>query len=180
MRHAGQHGGYRIAFAGVAAAIVLLVGAPPTAARGDNATASGSACHRLAGQLVSKTREGRQNEQFLPGVNLALTSICHDFTGDGRRDVAFAIASGGTGGAFAWAVFTRTDASGGPLGRLYRKAAEPHSGAHTGLRHQGRLIVVVNPIYGPNDPNCCPTGGQLRRFYRVEEGGVTLVRRARR
>ena len=180
MRHAGQHRGFRIASAGVAAAIALLATAAPATAREDAATASGSACYRLAGQLVPKTREGRQTEQLLPGVNLALTSICHDFTGDGRRDIAFAIASGGTGGAFAWAVFRRTAQEGGPLGRLYRKVAEPQSGSHTGLRRRGRLIVVVNPLYRPTDPNCCPTGGQLRRFYRVTENKVVLVKRARR
>lgn len=180
MRRARQHGGSRIAFVGAAAAIALLATAALATARDDAAVASGSACYRLAGQLVPKTRAGRQTEQLFPGVNLALTSICHDFTGDGRRDVVFAIASGGTGGAFAWAVFRRTAQEGGPLGRRYRKVAEPQSGSHTGLRRRGRLIVVVNPIYRPVDPNCCPTGGQLRRFYRVEENKVVLVRRARR
>jgi hypothetical protein len=159
---------------------VALCATGASAALREDAVASGAACHRLAGQLVPKTRAGRQTEELLPGVNLALTAICHDFSGDGRRDVAFAIASGGSGGAFVWAVFLRTRQDGGSLGRLYRKVVELQSGAHTGLRHAGQLIVVVNPIHRPTDPNCCPTGGQLRRFYRVEGDGVTLVRRARR
>jgi hypothetical protein len=162
----------------IAIAIALSSAPALAGARGETALASGAVCHGLAGQLVPKTREGRRVEPSLPGVNLATTAICHDFDGDGRRDVAFAIASGGTGGAFAWAVFRRTNRAGGPPGHLYRKVAELQSGSHTGLRHRGRLIVAVNPIYRPGDANCCPTGGQLRRFYRVERGGVVLVRRA--
>ena len=77
--------------------------------------------------------------------------LCHDFTRDGRTDVAVTIASGGTAGDVGFAVFRST-----PSGW---QVALARSGYKLGLFRVGGDLVSSQPIYEKNDPNCCPTGG---------------------
>jgi hypothetical protein len=77
--------------------------------------------------------------------------ICHDFTRDGRIDIAVTIASGGTAGDVGFAVFRST-----PNGW---QVALARNGYKLGLVRVGGDVVSSQPIYKQNDPNCCPTGG---------------------
>jgi hypothetical protein len=77
--------------------------------------------------------------------------ICHDFTRDGRRDLALTIASGGTAGDVGFAVFRATP--GGWRVTLTR------GGYKIGLFRLGNDLAASQPVYKHNDPNCCPTGG---------------------
>jgi hypothetical protein len=77
--------------------------------------------------------------------------ICHDFTRDGRADLAVTIASGGTAGDVGFAVFRST-----PNGW---QVALTRNGYKLGLFRVGGDLVSSQPIYKQNDPNCCPTGG---------------------
>jgi len=77
--------------------------------------------------------------------------ICHDFTRDGRTDIAVTIASGGTAGDVGFAVF-RSSANGWQV-------ALARNGYKLGLFRAGGDLVSSQPIYRKNDPNCCPTGG---------------------
>jgi hypothetical protein len=77
--------------------------------------------------------------------------ICHDFTRDGRTDVAVTIASGGTAGDVGFAVFRST-----PNGW---QVALARNGYKLGLFRVDGDLVSSQPIYKQNDPNCCPTGG---------------------
>jgi hypothetical protein len=77
--------------------------------------------------------------------------LCHDFTRDGRADLAVTIASGGTAGDVGFAVFRSTP--GGPQVALAR------NGYKLGLFRVGGDLVSSQPVYRRNDPNCCPTGG---------------------
>ncbi len=77
--------------------------------------------------------------------------ICFDFTGDGRTDLAVTVASGGTAGDIGWFVLRRT-----PTGW---QVALSRGGYKVGLTRVGRDLVDSQPVYGKNDPNCCPTGG---------------------
>jgi hypothetical protein len=77
--------------------------------------------------------------------------ICHDFTRDGRIDIAVTIASGGTAGDVGFAVFRST-----PTGWQIVLA---RNGYKLGLMRAGGDLVSSQPIYRKNDPNCCPTGG---------------------
>jgi hypothetical protein len=79
------------------------------------------------------------------------TAICWDFTRDGRGDVAASVASGGTAGDVGWVVIVRT-----PSGW---KFGHGDVGYKLGLFKVGNDVVVMNPVYKKNDPNCCPTGG---------------------
>jgi hypothetical protein len=40
---------------------------------------------------------------------------------------------------------------------------------------QGSLIVREFPIYRENDPNCCPSGGVRRLFYRFDGKALSLL-----
>jgi len=77
--------------------------------------------------------------------------ICHDFTRDGRVDMAVTIASGGTAGDIAFVVFRR-------LGVGW-KVALAQGGYKLGLYRVDGDLVSSQPVYRKNDPNCCPTGG---------------------
>jgi len=138
---------------------------------------SAAECERLAAELALETKLGRRNARLIPGGQVAADPICHDLTGDERFDVAFLISGGGSGGAFDWAVFAHgTEAAiDGPSVQRFDEIAVENSGGHTRLRRSGRLLVVINPVFLPGDANCCPTGGETRRRYRVEEDRVVLV-----
>jgi hypothetical protein len=77
--------------------------------------------------------------------------LCHDFTRDGRTDLAATIASGGTAGDVGFAVFRST--------RAGWQVALARNGYKLGLFLAGADLVSSQPIYGKDDPNCCPTGG---------------------
>ncbi len=157
--------------AAVAAAATAVAGAAGASTSAD--AAASKRCTRLAAKLVKLTRHAPSG---LPrGANASFSPICFDFTGDGRRDVAFAILSGGTAGATHWAVFRGVRTSSSRLSRRYRKVAERFSGSKTRLVRSGRLLGVDNPIYKRDDANCCPTGGTSRVLYRVGRSGVVKV-----
>jgi hypothetical protein len=77
--------------------------------------------------------------------------ICHDFTRDGRVDLAVSIASGGTAGDVGFAVFRTTPAG--------WKVALARNGYKLGLFRLGGDLASSQPVYEKNDANCCPTGG---------------------
>jgi hypothetical protein len=77
--------------------------------------------------------------------------LCHDFTRDGRTDMAVTIASGGTAGDVGFAVF-RATAHGW-------RVALTRGGYKLGLYRLGGDLADSQPIYRKDDPNCCPTGG---------------------
>ena len=77
--------------------------------------------------------------------------LCHDFTRDGRIDIAVTIASGGTAGDVGFAVFRAKP--GGWAVALGR------NGYKLGLFRVGGDLASSQPVYRKNDPNCCPTGG---------------------
>jgi hypothetical protein len=61
------------------------------------------------------------------------------------------IASGGTAGDIGYVLFRRTGAG--------WKAALVRGGYKVGLFRAGADVVVSQPVYRANDPNCCPSGG---------------------
>jgi hypothetical protein len=85
--------------------------------------------------------------------------ICHDLTGDGVPELAVTVFSGGTAGDIAWVVFQRASGS-------WRVAYAQLKAYKVGLFRVGGNLVESQPIYRPNDPNCCPSGGfRHRRFH---------------
>ena len=155
-------------------------GKPYTAGGAPIEPPSKSECEKLAEDLAEQTDVGKKIRATASfRFPLASSPLCHDFTGDERFDVAFAIEGGGSGGAFNWAVFRHADGAddGAPEERFVEVAENEGggSGGRTAVELDGDLLVVTNPIYGPNDPQCCPTGGESRQRYRVEDDRVVAV-----
>lgn len=119
------------------------------------ATAGAAGCSRAtAKDAVAKVKPRIAMLTVTPRVvhqNDLDTVICFDFTRDGRTDVAAAVASGGSAGDIGWLVLVRT-----PTGW---KLGHGAGGYKIGLFEVGGDVVVSQPVYKKNDPNCCPTGG---------------------
>jgi hypothetical protein len=84
---------------------------------------------------------------------------CGDMTDDGDADALFTVASGGTAGDTRFGVFQgRADGTARRL-VLYRQ------GYKVGIsRRTRRAFEVIQPHYGPGEPNCCPSSFRIRRY----------------
>jgi hypothetical protein len=84
---------------------------------------------------------------------------CADVTDDGASDALFTLASGGTAGDTVFGVVRgNPDGTAGAL-VLYKQAYK------VGVaRHSRRSFDVIQPHYGKNDPNCCPSSFRQRRY----------------
>jgi hypothetical protein len=84
---------------------------------------------------------------------------CGDVTADGAPDAVFTLASGGTAGDVFFGVIVGGGADGGGEVVLYRQAYK------VGIaRHNNRSFDVLQPHYGRDDPNCCPSSFRQRRY----------------
>jgi hypothetical protein len=73
--------------------------------------------------------------------------------------MAVSIASGGTAGDVAWIGFA-------PAGGGWRPV-KAVGGYKLGLFVYRDQLEVVLPVYKRSDPNCCPTGGFDRAYYKL-------------
>jgi hypothetical protein len=88
-----------------------------------------------------------------------------DVTADGRDEALVSVASGGTFGNLGYFVVTLND--GWP--EVIRQATVDRSSRHgLNVQVENGLIVETSGIYGPEDPNCCPSS--LRKTYYVWDG----------
>lgn len=95
-----------------------------------------------------------------------------DVTGDGLEDGIVLVSPGGTLGNIAVFVFGYT-ADG--LEQLLREEPPREArGGHIRAQAEGGQLVVSWPIYGPDDPNCCPSGGTRVRAYRWDGAALVL------
>jgi hypothetical protein len=86
--------------------------------------------------------------------------VCHDFTGDGIRDAAFTINSGGSSGTLGWGIVQGLPNSGLKLAKFDKNSLS------NALKRSGpRDLLVSSPIYGPNDPNCCPSAFNIDTWH---------------
>jgi hypothetical protein len=121
------------------------------------AAAPAAACTPVAARSAVAHAKPGPTVPGLDGSRVPVTArdvdevLCFDFTRDGRRDVALTVASGGTAGDIAWLVLvgTKTGFRTGKTGGGYK----------LGLDRRGSDVVVSQPVYRKDDPNCCPTGG---------------------
>lgn len=90
----------------------------------------------------------------------------------GTQVMAVPLFSGGSGGIFTQILFAQTDDSSRPfyLGSI-------DSGGHLAVNITYHGIVAISPVYGPNDPNCCPSKYE-RRVYDVSGRTLKLVARS--
>lgn len=93
--------------------------------------------------------------------------IITDLTGDGAEEAVVPVSSGGTGGNIAYAVFGYRD---GDLEEILQ--VKPEAGRVMVSVEDG-VLVETQPIYGPEDPLCCPS--QLRHTYYRWDGDEFVV-----
>jgi hypothetical protein len=93
--------------------------------------------------------------------------ILADLTGDGAEEAVIPVSSGGTGGNIAYAVFSYRD---GELEEIL--TVKPEAGRVIVSVEDG-LLVETQPIFGPEDPLCCPS--QLRHTYYRWDGEELVV-----
>ncbi|MEA2231453.1 MAG: hypothetical protein QOD83_1269 [Solirubrobacteraceae bacterium] len=105
--------------------------------------------------LVDRGKLGKQDVELGREVT---TVRCSDLTGDGVRDALFAIASGGTAGNTNFGILIGR--AGGAPGRL----ALYRDGYKIGVAATAGQPEVLQPIYRRNDPNCCPSSFEIRRY----------------
>jgi hypothetical protein len=116
----------------------------------------------VSAQIKATIRHGG----FHAGVDRLLFA---DLTGDGRPETVVTIFSGGTAGAIAFYVLT---GEGSGLHSIKSSNRE----YKIGVEVVGGRLQVTRPLYGAQDPNCCP--GHLEiTTYRYD--GVRLVSASR-
>jgi hypothetical protein len=99
------------------------------------------------------TREDIKNGEVVDLIR------CGDVTADGAKDALFTVASGGTAGDTRFGVLRGTQA-GAP-----RKLVLYKQGYKVGIdRRTSRAFEILQPHYGPNDPNCCPSSFRMTRY----------------
>jgi hypothetical protein len=124
---------------------------------GDAGAATQSGCSKaaakaavLASSLPQRWKDEARHKygpiEGLQGV------LCHDFTRDGRTDMAVTFYSGGTAGDVAWVAFRRA-------GARWKLALARLDLYKMGLVIRDDDLVETQPVYKPGDGNCCPTGG---------------------
>ena len=95
--------------------------------------------------------------------------IFADLTGDGQSEAVVPVASGGSAGIIAYAVFGYED---GSLRELL--AVRPETGRVSVAVEDG-VLKETQPLYGPEDPFCCPR--QLWNQYYRWDGRELVVDR---
>ncbi len=114
-----------------------------------------------------------------PDVKAALTAaggqftqarvIYAELTGTGELDAVVPIASGGTLGDVAFLVLAPGE--GGVTKTLLR--GEPTGQFGLAVAVEGGKLVMTEPVYGPEDPECCPT--QLKNTTYAWNGAEFIV-----
>ena len=101
-------------------------------------------------------------------------TIYADITGDGVEEAVVSVASGGTAGNLAVFVFGYGP---GGLSELLREHPPDEAlGGHIRARVESGQLILSWPIYGPDDPNCCPSQGFRVRYYLWDGSALALER----
>jgi hypothetical protein len=130
----------------------ILIALPALLALAPAAHAAPALC---TADVIETTIAGSGTELGGEGVNLIR---CGDVTGDGATDAVFTVASGGTAGDTHFGVIEGGADGAGELA-LYKKAYK------VGVaRHNRTSFDVLQPFYGKNDPNCCPSSFRQTRY----------------
>jgi hypothetical protein len=139
---------------------------------GFSPTASSSTCSRAAARRAIAASKLPQrvkidaSGRYGAGIDRV---ICRDLTGDDQQEMIASIFSGGTAGDHSWLVFA-------PTQRGWKLAFRRLNLYKVGIRAESNGIVETLPVYNPDDPNCCPSGGFDHRLYRWSRGRFAVAR----
>lgn len=93
-----------------------------------------------------------------------------DLTGDGAQEVIVPVTSGGTLGNIAVFVY-----SADRLSELLRELPpEEARGGHMRAEVESGQLKISWPVFGPDDANCCPSGGVRVRTYLWDGNALIL------
>lgn len=154
-------------------ALVLAVSAAAgatTPAQLDALLASSPTILRSA-PMKGDTSPHPQNARYVrvTGANAAgwvdPSEVTDGYLASGQRVMAVPIESGGTGGVFTALLFTQV--AGAP-----RFVGTIPSGGHLSVSVNAGHLLIQMPVYGANDPNCCPSA---LHFERATLRGTRLV-----
>ena len=108
------------------------------------------------------------------GEVLPSDTMYADFTEDGIEEAVVHVSSGGTLGNLAVFVFGYGP---GGLQELLREIPPAEAlGGHIRATEEAGQLVITWAIYGPDDPNCCPSGGLRSRYYRWDGQELVIER----
>lgn len=97
------------------------------------------------------------------GIYVQGSVLYADLTGDGAEEAVVPVSSGGTLGDVAFLVLMLGDnVLETPL------TVRPEAGGSLSVSIEGGQLVVIEPMPGPDDPECCPS--QLRRTVYAWDG----------
>ena len=117
-------------------------------------------------------------QEFLAGIATLDAeqgeTIYADITGDGVEEAVVSVASGGTAGNLA--VFVYGYGPGGLSELLREHPPDEALGGHIRARVESGQLILSWPIYGPDDPNCCPSQGFRVRYYLWDGSALALER----
>ena len=126
--------------------------------------AVGTIDSRIRGVDLAETDPVKQLVSATGGQFVASSVIYADLTGDGVEEAVVPIASGGTMGDIAYVVLT-PDGSG--VKALPMDKGTTASGG-VAVSVVGGKLVDTRPVFGPTDPNCCPS--QLKKTTYAWDG----------
>jgi hypothetical protein len=141
-------------------AALTLAGTPPCNLAAAKAAVKSTHLTIPASQSIS-SQAYRVSPKDLGGV------ICIRLPG-GRTAMVVTVASGGTAGDIDWAVLLS--------GKSGYQVSLVRGGYKLGLVRKGTDIVETDPVYKPNDANCCPSGGFVHTLWHWDGKEYAVVR----
>jgi hypothetical protein len=131
-------------------------------------TATGVPSTEIRDVDFSEVAEVRERLESIGGQLVREDIQYADLTVDGEEEAIVPLFSGGTAGNIALWVYGYVD------DRLEVLLSRPQA-YKIFARVEDGTVVLVEPVYGPNDPNCCPS--QLTNTYYEWDGSeLALVR----
>ena len=109
------------------------------------------------------------------GEIIIARTIYADLTGDGTKEAIVPVSSGGeTLGDIA--IFVVGQGPDGLEELLRALPPQEARGGHIEAGVESGQLVISWPIYGPDDANCCPSGGSRVRYYRWDGSALVIDR----
>ena len=104
-----------------------------------------------------------------------------DLNGDKAPEVYIYVTSSGSGSYGSLVAYSSNHNQ--SMSEIYLPPLDPKSKAargymgHDRFKIQGHYLVRTFPVYEKEDPNCCPTGGERKLYYKLIPGEAGWILR---